>query len=1062
MMEKILLNGIDTALYLIPEAPFWFVPSSEAHRVLERFTRLPEDKEELALAIREVTGRSSVGSVIEAEKILNCLSFPEQTPYSGRGGMALNSLSELWFHLSDRCNLKCAHCLFSNNASRARSIAPGILLKTADEAYFLGCRLICLTGGEPLIYPEIHDIIKKLLSYDGMRVAILSNGFDLKGFIEEIPSELKHRIHLQISFDGPCEYHEKLRGKGSFNKVTESIERLIEAGFSTSAAMAVNESNVNVMQETTALVAQLGLKAIHFQHHFALGEGSNFHILGIKTLTENFAKAFETATSKGVTIDNFDALRSQIFSPAGTRFDLGNAAWESLAVGPDGTIFPTPATVDIAGLAAGNVVDTEGLENIWRKSPLLEQVRNLSLVDQDEMVKDPFHFIIGGGDLDHSLIYSAASSTEPTLEPDPYAGLYRNMINILVDYELKKLPELKSTGILLRMGDIITDCPSSSEVNFTHCNCLLSVGSEPGGRNLVRNFYSERAEIPDELILNPVKFEDSDMEFIPEESRGRMYGCGSPVKDAGLRHGETVVDLGSGTGAECFIAAREVGKKGCVIGLDMTDNMLSLAGSSGKKVRTSLGYDNISFIKSYLEDIPLQDNSVDVMISNCVINLCENKRKVLGEAIRVLKPGGRLVISDVVTETEPLLSIRADHQLAGECIGGAFVQEYLFAILEDMGFVNIRALKRFPYREVKGHAFFSLTYQAFKPGDGAGDSRNAFYAGPFKAVITDGGEVMPRGVVTEIGINSSLLPEAAAENNIFFIDSTDGRVSNVEAESSCSCFISPDETARTQAEEQDCSCFLPTVQEPNTEAEEKPLSKTGCVICGAGLEYTGKDIMAECALCGELKRADAKCENGHFVCDQCHIKGPLEFIKKICVETDATDMLGLMKVIRSSPIVPMHGPEHHAMVPGIILAVYRNLGGEIMDEDILAGIDRGAMVPGGACAFMAVCGSGLGAGIAFSIILKATPLSSIKRNRVQKAVLGILTEISKRKGARCCQRECYLALKEVSRISKDLLGIHLPASETFQCSQSSLSKECIKARCPLFSINSVKSLVTTP
>ena len=195
-------------------------------------------------------------------------------------------------------------------------------------------------------------------------------------------------------------------------------------------------------------------------------------------------------------------------------------------------------------------------------------------------------------------------------------------------------------------------------------------------------------------------------DFIPEDSRKRSYGCGSPVTDAAPQPGETLVDLGSGSGVECFMAAAAVGAQGQVFGIDMTDEMLRLATASKQEVTARLGYDNVEFRKGFLEQIPLDDQCADIVISNCVINLSPDKRQTYREIFRVLKPGGRMVISDIITDTAIPPSIKNNVLYRGECLGGAMQQEELVAMLEAAGFAAIRLVKRFPLSSGGGNGFF--------------------------------------------------------------------------------------------------------------------------------------------------------------------------------------------------------------------------------------------------------------------------------------------------------------------------------------------------------------------
>jgi len=172
---------------------------------------------------------------------------------------------------------------------------------------------------------------------------------------------------------------------------------------------------------------------------------------------------------------------------------------------------------------------------------------------------------------------------------------------------------------------------------------------------------------------------------IPEEALLASFGCGNPTALAELKPGETVLDLGSGGGIDVLLSARRVGPTGKAYGLDMTDEMLALANENKRKA----GIDNVEFLKGEIESIPLPDNSVDVIISNCVINLSADKDKVLREAFRVLKPGGRFAVSDVVTRGEILPEIRQSVLAWVGCIAGALDENEYRSKLAVAGFERI-------------------------------------------------------------------------------------------------------------------------------------------------------------------------------------------------------------------------------------------------------------------------------------------------------------------------------------------------------------------------------------
>lgn len=197
---------------------------------------------------------------------------------------------------------------------------------------------------------------------------------------------------------------------------------------------------------------------------------------------------------------------------------------------------------------------------------------------------------------------------------------------------------------------------------------------------------------------------------LPLEAVAASLGCGNPTAVAELREGETVLDLGSGGGIDVLLSARRVGPSGFAYGVDMTDEMLDLAGANAAKA----GATNVEFLKGTIEDIPLPDESVDVVISNCVINLSVDKPKVLTEMFRVLTPGGRIGISDVVAEDHLTPTERAARGSYVGCIAGALSRTEYLDGLAAAGFVNVTV--RFTHQAADG--MHSAIVQATKPREG--------------------------------------------------------------------------------------------------------------------------------------------------------------------------------------------------------------------------------------------------------------------------------------------------------------------------------------------------------
>jgi arsenite methyltransferase len=198
-------------------------------------------------------------------------------------------------------------------------------------------------------------------------------------------------------------------------------------------------------------------------------------------------------------------------------------------------------------------------------------------------------------------------------------------------------------------------------------------------------------------------YDTSESDAVPEEAVRASLGCGNPTALADLKSGETVLDLGSGGGIDVLLSARRVGPHGKAYGLDMTDEMLALARENQRKA----GLENVEFLKGEIEDVPLPDNSVDVIISNCVINLSADKDRVLCEAFRVLKPGGRLAVSDVVTRGDVPEAVRRDMLLWVGCIAGALREEDYRAKLAAAGFEGIGIEPTRVYNIEDARAFLS-------------------------------------------------------------------------------------------------------------------------------------------------------------------------------------------------------------------------------------------------------------------------------------------------------------------------------------------------------------------
>jgi arsenite methyltransferase len=308
----------------------------------------------------------------------------------------------------------------------------------------------------------------------------------------------------------------------------------------------------------------------------------------------------------------------------------------------------------------------------------------------------------------------------------------------------------------------------------------------PSVEKSVKDRYAAAAQAQEAALCCPVEYNREYLKVIPEEVIERDYGCGDPSQH--LHPGETVLDLGSGTGKICFIASQVVGPEGRVIGVDMTDGMLDVARRNAPVVAERIGYANVEFRKGRIQDLgldlerlqadltdnPIADansflaaqeraddlrvkyplvanDSIDVVVSNCVLNLVGGREKgqLFEELFRVLRNGGRAVISDIVSDEDIPEDMADDPILWSGCISGAYREDTFLKAFEDAGFCGIRILKRDtdPWQTVQGIEFRSVTVEAFKGNQGQSLERNqaVIYKGPFRKVLDDDGHAMERG-----------------------------------------------------------------------------------------------------------------------------------------------------------------------------------------------------------------------------------------------------------------------------------------------------------------------------
>jgi len=323
--------------------------------------------------------------------------------------------------------------------------------------------------------------------------------------------------------------------------------------------------------------------------------------------------------------------------------------------------------------------------------------------------------------------------------------------------------------------------------------------------------YAEGAKKVEPSLCCPVEYDVGLLELLPREIIEKDYGCGDPSRY--VENGDTVLDLGSGGGKICYMAAQLVGDQGQVIGVDMTDEMLALARKYQPEMAEKLGGDKVSFRKGYIQDLALnleardaflQENpgieerdpaaltawenqqkqntplvandSVDIVVSNCVLNLVDEKhrKQMINEIFRVLKPGGRVAISDIVSDEFVPQHLKDDERLWSGCISGAFQEQQFIQIFLDVGFIDVAYDKwdEEPWQVVEGIEFRSVTVMATRPEvDNVDKGHTVIYRGPFAELKDDRGRVYPRGIRIAVDQTSfGALANGMAKDSFIFIE----------------------------------------------------------------------------------------------------------------------------------------------------------------------------------------------------------------------------------------------------------------------------------------------------
>ena len=699
------------------------------------------------------------------------LSPFERPVYQGRRQYAApERLRELWLHTNNSCNLACTHCLVSSGPGETPGLPGEELQRVIREAASLGVERFYMTGGEPFLRPDINDLIRLVTEEHGRELILLTNATLFRGARgRELPSFSRERVKFQVSVDGNRpESNDPIRGAGTFEKALDGMGLLADLGYDVSLTTVVTRHNLLDLPDLTRLAAERGARSQHLMWSHKRGRArasDNGFVPETADILMALQRVADEAARRGVALDNLEAVRRRVNGPPGVKYDLGNAGWDSVCVYADGTVYPSAALADHRPLACGSVRH-QSLAAILEASPVLERFREATLARRGQAIADPFRFLTGGGDLEHSYLFSVGDDGDGDLTaPDPYYPIAVALVRRAMreTAEAKRAAVNRKSGydaptLYHAMGDGAIACgladgaAAEMPVLTLHSNCVLSFDVDKP-RALVREYYGKAAETPQVGLCCPTRFDEAEIGHIPRAVVERFYGCGSPVAMTDLGEGETFLDLGSGAGIDVFIAAKKVGKSGKAIGVDMTDAMLAVARENRPVVAGNLGFDVVDFRKGFLEAIPVDNQSVDAVTSNCVVNLSPDKGKVFAEIWRVLKDHGRVVIADIVSDREVPPHLKTNPELWGECTVGALTGEGFVAGLERAGFYGIEILKKTYWKSIEGYPFYSMTVRGRKFEKKAGcvyRGQRAVYLGPGKALVDEEGHTFPRGLEVEI------------------------------------------------------------------------------------------------------------------------------------------------------------------------------------------------------------------------------------------------------------------------------------------------------------------------
>jgi len=742
------------SLFIDPKLPNWISVNNIGAEILRLCNgkHTVSDIQEAIYRKYPVTDRvqleKDVLEFLSAAGMLEFISNKEhrQNKYPGRDKVITPyKLDELWIYTTLACNLRCKHCLVSAGKSLKKELTTGEIKGLVDDAIKLGVKRFYITGGEPFIKEGIFELIRYITKTKERELILLTNAtlFDDKK-IEELKKVASPKLLLQVSLEGPnAEIHDKLRGKGSFDAAVKGIKSLIDIGIVPIISTAISKYNEKDIVKTSRYLSKLGIKEHNILWMHAKGRGAN-NVNELFVPSENISRVMKdlkkTYKEQEVILDNIESLKVRVRTKRGRKNDLCNNCFEKVCVNADGHVYPCASLNGDPHFDAGSI-RTKFLKDIWLHSKVMKKGRGNSVHNKPECSSCYLEFFCGGGCTSHSYYASEVETGKGSVTAcDPHCSTYKSLFeDIIWELATEGVPPQNGKGysaplvynamdskLPSHMGSGIKSINRDFEVGCYHCSCVLSVDVEDDEEvckpeikghvtKTVKKKFSKAAHMPVADYYCPTGYDPKELQHIPNEVLEVSYGCGNPAALADIKEGETIVDLGAGGGIDCFIAAKKLGRNGKVIGIDMTDEMVEKATVSAEKVAKVLGFNVVEFRKGNIMELPVESDSVDLVISNCVINLTEDKTKVLDEIYRILKPGGRFIISDIVSDKPVPGYLKRDKELWNACLSGALTDVRFKESAENAGFPDVQLTRNYLYKKVEFIGFYSVTMKGTKP-----------------------------------------------------------------------------------------------------------------------------------------------------------------------------------------------------------------------------------------------------------------------------------------------------------------------------------------------------------